>query len=609
MNNSLTMAEKTNLIIAISAISLCLFIYVPLIVWYLCKFRRLSSLIVIKKRYPESVSFLCILIIFYYLIGMPFCIITRTNLFLMKGEIIMNMDLHLLFERISYITYPLFNILIHYILCLRCWHIVYDLHWVQADATSGWKYHLDPSLIETNFWLKYKKTFGNFKVTKKIIFIVYIICVIISITTFQLTLNKPNFISIAYGINSFFHLLPILIIISLWIKTPKISDNFFIRQEFKLLAIAVIINLLTYISCLIIILYINEYIGNILLFFQASGIYFIIAMIMTYWVRHRIFCQIWLFNNAVLQKEKEEEAESGNTNTDSSRHSLTKTSSSRLSNYKIDIGFLFGEYGASLIQSPSIHSNSTHSQFQSPVTPTFTHIDGLSLPTFHSIELHSNSFHGNPLKQDESAAEFTKKIKLFHVLTNKQTIELFMQHLANEFSQELLLCFLQIIQWKRAFYYAYQTINNGKTIKTDQCHHVCPIGSIMPWSSIVKKHFPLKSDNKTFKNIKDDKELLIRAKKASHDIHLKYIQVGSELEINISHPIRSALHSLCFDINSFINNTNIKIQDLFTIYDDVAGELYRLMNNSFTRFTKKPQWTKVLYTLSREPLVQPMMGK
>ena len=63
------------------------------------------------------------------------------------------------------------------------------------------------------------------------------------------------------------------------------------------------------------------------------------------------------------------------------------------------------------------------------------------------------------------------------------------------------------------------------------------------------------------------------------------------------------LHSLCYDLDAFIAN-DMEITELFGIYDDVAEELYRLMNHSFRRFVHKLD--KGIYVLSKQPLFQPM---
>ncbi len=66
--------------------------------------------------------------------------------------------------------------------------------------------------------------------------------------------------------------------------------------------------------------------------------------------------------------------------------------------------------------------------------------------------------------------------------------------------------------------------------------------------------------------------------------------------------MRRSIHSICNDLNEFINNNDINVERLFGIFDDVAQEQYKLMNHSFRRFTKKPIWSKVVDILSRNLL-------
>ena len=114
----------------------------------------------------------------------------------------------------------------------------------------------------------------------------------------------------------------------------------------------------------------------------------------------------------------------------------------------------------------------------------------------------------------------------------------------------------------------------------------------------------MKSDGKTYKVMQTNDMLIAAAKRAAHDLHLKYIESGSELEINIADQDRKALHALCYDLDTFMQNNSMNIITFFSIFDDVAAELYRLMNHSFRRFAKKPAWTKAVYILSKQPLYQ-----
>lgn len=67
------------------------------------------------------------------------------------------------------------------------------------------------------------------------------------------------------------------------------------------------------------------------------------------------------------------------------------------------------------------------------------------------------------------------------------------------------------------------------------------------------------------------------------------ISEGSELEINIGYDDRARLTNLMSD-EEFFMESNLSINDLFTIFDDAASEVLKLLMSSFLRFQHKPEW-------------------
>ncbi len=64
------------------------------------------------------------------------------------------------------------------------------------------------------------------------------------------------------------------------------------------------------------------------------------------------------------------------------------TNTNKASSYQIDVGFLFGDFGTSLIK--TLTNRSTVTQTPTLVVSGTNTIDGIEIPTFNAISLHFN---------------------------------------------------------------------------------------------------------------------------------------------------------------------------------------------------------------------------
>eukprot|EP00484_Ammonia_sp_Unknown_P021627 CAMPEP_0197053754 /NCGR_PEP_ID=MMETSP1384-20130603/27927_1 /TAXON_ID=29189 /ORGANISM="Ammonia sp." /LENGTH=502 /DNA_ID=CAMNT_0042486695 /DNA_START=195 /DNA_END=1703 /DNA_ORIENTATION=+ len=492
--------------------------------------------------------------------------------------------------RATFALYPLFNYTVLYVVAHRCWHIVYKAHWYKEEANSQWKYHLNESLVSHNFWLRYKTTFGHCYYTRRALVLWLVVWIIVSVTWFQIALSgSDSSVSTAnlmppYILTNVLILIPVVLIIVFYVLAPAAcSDTFYIRAEFKRLSIIACCQFAAYVACAVFkylgLMEHAEIISTIGFVITSSTAFFAIAMTQTAFIYRTIYCRLFHFNEALLHKNDS--------------HAQLKSA---------DVGFLFGEFEAASLAASKSQSTLYHNAYNTPALPTLpSRLNGLKIPSLKSIELqlHPTEMSGDA-EIELTSSEFAKKVRLYHLMSRADTFEILMQHIASEYSQEILLCLLEIVQWKRWLFNLYETINDGKRIATKQCAHPCLLNEIMPLSSIVLKHF-FNAGGK-LKEMKDNDELMEAAKRAAYDLLIKYVNVGSMLEINIADGARRRLCGICGDLERFLS-TRYAIDELYALFDPVADELIALANHSFVRMKSKPEWIKVLYLLSRDSLV------
>eukprot|EP01084_Bolivina_argentea_P072029 130831_1 len=144
------------------------------------------------------------------------------------------------------------------------------------------------------------------------------------------------------------------------------------------------------------------------------------------------------------------------------------------------------------------------------------------------------------------------RIDLDKILSNKQATHLFMLHLSKEYSIECLLSYIEFTQYRQYLVSEMDKLGmnpdyssnlsdvpqSPQTSTPSEPHHQS-FPSNIPQSLIVSD-----STKHTHADSTQDEELLCSAKIKAHKLYAKYIQNGSEFEINISHGRRENLDVL-----------------------------------------------------------------
>ena len=143
-------------------------------------------------------------------------------------------------------------------------------------------------------------------------------------------------------------------------------------------------------------------------------------------------------------------------------------------------------------------------------------------------------------------------VNLETILQKEESLHLFMIHLSKEYSMECLLSLIEITQYQQ--YALEQMPDPGGS---DDCGLIRFPNNI-PISSIIA-----------------DKESDFKVK--AQEIYRKYIQIGSEYEINISWQKRAEFSNLFEDEEFFMKNTGIKIKDINELFNIITAEMIQLL--------------------------------
>eukprot|EP00486_Rosalina_sp_Unknown_P003754 CAMPEP_0201575956 /NCGR_PEP_ID=MMETSP0190_2-20130828/21443_1 /ASSEMBLY_ACC=CAM_ASM_000263 /TAXON_ID=37353 /ORGANISM="Rosalina sp." /LENGTH=164 /DNA_ID=CAMNT_0048006225 /DNA_START=894 /DNA_END=1388 /DNA_ORIENTATION=- len=88
-------------------------------------------------------------------------------------------------------------------------------------------------------------------------------------------------------------------------------------------------------------------------------------------------------------------------------------------------------------------------------------------------------------------------------------------------------------------------------------------------------------------------DIILCAKLKAYKLYKKYIEIGSEFELNISSKMRGDLGKVLNDRNVLIK-ANVTFEDLLKIFDEVKVEMVQLLRGSLIRFREQTDYNKVM---------------
>eukprot|EP01084_Bolivina_argentea_P071727 130331_1 len=208
------------------------------------------------------------------------------------------------------------------------------------------------------------------------------------------------------------------------------------------------------------------------------------------------------------------------------------------------------------------------------------------------VTLSTTFFVLNKMETPKNAADSENSMKYNHqnirqlndALLNHDIFELFMHHLCLEFSMELMLCFIEMLQYKFLIFTTFSLnqlirINTTNSIVTD--HN----DGFFDFTTFDFTAFDVPKSHLVHNRLSDNETDLRIYLNIAHDLYIKYLDENADLCINISGDMRSAYDDMKIK-NTFIENNCNSMEpiELFEHFDPIIEELYQCLLISFDRF-------------------------
>ena len=197
--------------------------------------------------------------------------------------------------------------------------------------------------------------------------------------------------------------------------------------------------------------------------------------------------------------------------------------------------------------------------------------------------------HRNAISVDTKADPETATSALYKTMLDEKKFEVFIQWMYREFSSEAALCFIELAQFKERL--VEYVMSDTNTKQSDTCNpqeyggkYVNVFYEKMPKSDIV---FGKEADDIEIvftddddSGQKDTDKEVEGFKIMARILHNKYIKRYGEFEVNIA----SQLREKYMKIDE--NNWNMDIHKMIHVFDEVMGEMFFFMRQSFMRYQR-----------------------
>eukprot|EP01084_Bolivina_argentea_P139994 246225_1 len=517
-------------------------VYLPLTMYYGYKFFLNRNFQVLKKRYSYIACIEIILVIIS---------------FIFTGMVILaDYFLNVYLRNIAYYTSILVQYCILYCWVWRFWLLFFDVKWLNESLNVEWKRLINPKIGKVNFFIDRRHDWGNKRwVLKRILIIVFIASAIVIGLRYKFDFaeieDREWYGEIPYLI--FFFTPFITLGIILW-KIPNFDDNIFIVREMKAVTFVLFFIIFSwFMQEMVESTHENDENINI----AVDAIFYIV-------IETCNFICILITTAYVMNKVK----------------------------------LLLNE------QQQSIYLGNSVQNPQTALTDEMAEYIQLN-DDLIELQVDKN-------KDDEN------EISLFQVLSHAKAFDLLVNHVAKEFSIECLLSYVEFIQFKQYMYnhlklnYSIEEIKQkslqlfeaihdrkGSFSKTEidvNIYNPNDINSLsferikFP-SNVPRSHLIYEDDiNFETNNFKD------RSKYKIYKLYCKYVKVGCELEINVSHRTRNALSSMIDHLDIWMNDNKYQDLDsifLMHIFDKSIVQMIDLLKSSFSRFRQSNQFAKL----------------
>lgn len=547
--------EVLLLIRGVSTFIFCDLIFLPICIYHCYKFNQNIEDIIIQKRYGK--------VSVYEAISSILKLAINGIIFLFLG---IDPNPHNLLKCVAAGISNCCSICLHYCLFWRFYLLYFDIQCNIISINGKWQQLIDPNhrdSSDNNYFIKYKSTRGNYHWFKTRIILPLLIiscafqiscCIYVGIVYDNQYNNE--YLEIAFLLNSPLYIWPVIALIYIWFRTPKLEDQFFISQELNKLVKIVIIFFIFWITSHILLAlpsFDNDPIANLWIFWIQTAIthccVFLTVLISTFWVNKQILSTR---SRMTLSSTNSELVPT--VNKQSISNMLTKRNTiSQIMNRVFTISSANG-YDGDDANSPSNHD-------------------------------HDNNYLTSI--QDE-----TGHLRLTAILSHNKGFELFMRHLSTEFSLENLLSLVEFLQFQEMMYQCI--INNDQfndflDMNQTLWFQKISLPTNVPKSYLIYEGQSVEDMLETLCDI-DETQFIGIMKKMGYRLFLKYIANSAEFEVNIAYRTRLIMIEQMNDAGKWMDNQQIGIRELLHIFDKVCDQIYGLMGDSYRRFQKTGQY-------------------
>ena len=502
--------------------------------------------IVLKKRYSR--------IVFWEIIIFITLLLFDSSVFV--AMIISERDIESLPVTISLLGANIAEFLLYSTWVWRFYLLMYDISWITAAKNDHWQNIINPTYKDSiaSWFISNKKKWGNTKWTFFHLFVPLLIIGTLlqdmSLILSLLKVDQGNTTRDLLNIMDYIiGCVPLILLIIIYCKIPSFQDKFFIHQELKNILIAISVQYIAFFGTVSIRLtkpnslsWVLTYFVSILCEFAAMG-----------------FATIWVA-----------------TKVESIIHSQL--------------------YHIRKFESKS---NKEYVSIDSPRNNNFTS----TVPEHASSSILLANNHGH--KGTESKLSLNRyQYTLEQLLQNEQAFPLFMVQLSHEFSQEILLSFIEMIQYQQLIA-QYININNlnldhlsinqsqyGYNYANREYYETIKFPPNVPKSIIIYGPYRRNSHSliEDFDIYCNEHEFIDRLKLIVWKIYDKYISNDAQFQINVPYTCQRAIQKLIQNRDNFFKNNHIQLTQLLHLFDDCIFEVYSLMMDTYGRFSKTQRY-------------------
>jgi len=401
----------------------------------------------------------------------------------------------------------------------RLWLISFDLNYLHSSNNEQWKTEIDKNFADKDWYLSNKYKWGNKRYVIIHGFIYYLITATFNATVETITnVSFPEQFGIAQLINSVFFFALLIFLIYTYYKCPKqLNDNLLFQYEFRIKTIIFSISLILYILSAIVKIFGYELLGQLFSALVAIFALIVPSLVSTYWIPKKI-------------------------------------ASMR-------------QWDADLLSSG----------------PDASSVDSGSLEMKEINEDSQKNDDNKRKKSKDKIIESPLTLKVLNTLKNEEKFEKFVGWMYREFSYETILSFIEFYQYREFLTKYIKKIFDKKYESKTKRDYVLYDG--IPKSSTIygvnDRHSALGGLTRTTSTSSSSEHVADteRFKNIAHLLYKKYIEINSELEINISAKLRNNYNDL-----DQSNYDKLTVYNLVNLFDDVIDEMFKFMRQSFVRF-------------------------